>query len=227
MTSGLSAFACVSSAVKSCWSAVTPKVPRICPPFSLAYFVKYSLWPGHQFRGDLVLVDHRAVDPMHFRIFGAVGDVGENRAPDHHRQPETVIGLDRRDRGGRAIMGGGRDHRAVGAGLRRHLHRDIGLALVVEHDQLIFVLRLGVGVAQLHRELGRIAGTDAVGGHAAGERTDEGHLGLVLGRGRQRRQGQGNSQADRCGNGGQSLFPDHLSLSLWWERAPAAGRPSA
>src|SRR6185503_16331872 len=24
---------------------------------------------GHQYRGDLVLVDHRAVDPMHFRIF--------------------------------------------------------------------------------------------------------------------------------------------------------------
>jgi hypothetical protein len=36
-----------------------------------------------------------------------------------------------------------------------------------------------------------------------------------------------NSQTDRYGNGGQSLFPDHLSLSLWWERAPAVGRQSA
>ena len=89
-------------------------------------------------------------------------------------------------------MGGGRDHRAVGARLGRHLHRDIGLALVVENEKLVFVFGLGVGVAQFHRELGRVAGADAVGGDAAGERTDEGHLGLVLGRGRQRHQGRNN-----------------------------------
>ena len=210
MTSGLSAFACVSSAVKSCWSAVTPKVPRICPPFCLDVFREIFVVAlavvggvvndhplleseaGHQFGGDLVLVDHRAVDPMHFRIFGAVGDVGENRAPDHHRQPETVVGLDCRDRRCRAIMRGGRDHRAVGAGLGRHLHRDIGLALVVEDDKLVFVFGPGVGVAQFHRELGRVAGADAVGGDAARERADEGHLDLVLGGGRQRHQGQSN-----------------------------------
>ena len=45
MTSGFSALAWVSSAVKSCWSAVTPKLPRIFPPPAVANWVKYFSWP--------------------------------------------------------------------------------------------------------------------------------------------------------------------------------------
>src|SRR4051812_34141617 len=44
--------------------------------------------PGHQLGGDLVLIDHRAVDAVHFRQFVAIGDVRQHRAPYHYREPE-------------------------------------------------------------------------------------------------------------------------------------------
>ena len=75
------------------------------------------------------------------------------------------------------------DDLLVGRHLGRDLHRDVRLALVVEHDHLVFVFRLGVGVAQLDREVGRVAAAEAVDRHAAGERTDEADLDLVLGLG--------------------------------------------
>ena len=59
---------------------------------------------GHQLGRDLVLVDHGAVDPVHLRKLVAVGDVGQHRAPHHHRQAEPVVGFDRGDRRDRAIV---------------------------------------------------------------------------------------------------------------------------
>ncbi len=106
---------------------------------------------GDQFRIGVVLVDHRAVDAMNLRIFVAVGDVGQHGAPHDHRKSELVIGVDGRDRGRRAIMRGGGDDVLVGRHFGGDLHRDVRLALIVEHDQLVFVFRLGVGVAQLDR----------------------------------------------------------------------------
>ncbi len=163
---------------------------------------------GHQLGRDLVLVDHGAVDPVHFRKLVAVGDVGQHRAPHHHRQAEPVVGFHRGDRRDRAIVRDRGDDRAVGARLGRHLHGDVRLALVVEHDQLVFVLGFRVGVAQLDRELGRVAAADAVGRGAAGERTDEGDLDLVLGRGGQRDERQAGSQSE----GDESFSPDHATF---------------
>ena len=151
---------------------------------------------GDQLGVGVVLVDHRAVDAMHLGIFVAIGDVGQHRAPDDHRKAELVIDVDGRDRGRRAIMRRAGDDVLVGRHLGRDLHRDVRLALVVEHDHLVFVFRLGIGVAQPHREVGRVAAAEAVDRNAAGERADEADFDLVLGFGsdccsgkRQRRDG--------------------------------------
>ena len=136
---------------------------------------------GDQLGVGVVLVDHRAVDAMHLGILVAIGDVGQHRAPHDHRQAELVIDVDRRDRGRRAIVRGGGDDLLVGRHLGGDLHRHVRLAFVVEHDELVFVFRLGVGVAQLHGEIGRVAAADAVDRDAAGQRTDEADLDLVLG----------------------------------------------
>jgi len=129
----------------------------------------------------VVLVDHGAVDAMHFRILVAVGDVGQHRAPHDHREAEFVIGVDRRDCGRRAIVRGAGDDLLVGRHLGRLLHGDVRLALVVEHHQLVFVFRLRIGIAQPHREIGRVAAADAVDRDAPGQRADEADLHLVLG----------------------------------------------
>ena len=47
----------------------------------------------------------------------------------------------------------GADDLPVRGHLGRNLHRDVRLALVVEHDQLVFVFRFGIGIAQPHREV--------------------------------------------------------------------------
>ncbi len=97
---------------------------------------------GDQLGVGVVLVDHRAVDAMHLRVLVAIGDVGQHRAPHDHRKAELVIGVDGRDRGRRAIVRGAGDDVLVGRHLGRDLHRHVRLALVVEHDELVFVFRL-------------------------------------------------------------------------------------
>jgi hypothetical protein len=81
---------------------VTPKVARISPPFSvvLAEILVVALAVvggvvdhhpalvaelGHEISCDVVLVDHRAVDPVDLRVVVAVGDVRQHRTPDHDR----------------------------------------------------------------------------------------------------------------------------------------------
>ena len=136
---------------------------------------------GDQLGIGVVLVDHGAVDAMNLGILVAIGDVGQHRAPDDHRKAELVIDVDGRDRGRRAIMRGAGDDVLVGRHLGGDLHRHVRLALVVEHDQLVFVFRLRIGIAQLHRQIGRVAAAEAVDRNAAGQRADEADLDLVLG----------------------------------------------
>ena len=97
-----------------------------------------------------------------------------------NRQSELVVDIDGRDRSRRAIVRGAGDDILVGRHLRRDLHRDIRLALVVEHDNLVFIFRLGIGIAQPHREIGRIAAAETVDRDAARQRSDEANLDLVL-----------------------------------------------
>ena len=78
-------------------------------------------------------------------------------------------------------MRGAGDELPVRRHLGRDLHGDVRFALVVEHDHLVGVFRLGVGVAKLHREVGGVAAAKPVGRDAAGERPDEADLHLVLG----------------------------------------------
>ena len=127
---------------------------------------------------------------MHFLVVVAVGDVGKHRAPDDDRQAELVIDVDRGDGHRRAVMGGGGDDVLVGAQFRRRQDADVGLAFVVEHDELVFVLGLGVGVAQAHRQVGGIAAADAVRRRAPAQRSDEADLDLRLGVDRGGRQAQ-------------------------------------
>jgi len=86
------------------------------------------------------------------------------------------------------------DDGAIGAGLGGHLHAGVGLALVVEHEKLVLVLRLGVRVAQLDRQVGGIAAAEADGGVAAGERADERNADGLLGA-----RGEGKRGDQRCG----------------------------
>jgi hypothetical protein len=78
-------------------------------------------------------------------------------------------------------MSGGGDDVLIGRHFSGDLNRHVRLALVVEHHQLVFVLRLGIRVAQLDREIGRIVSADAVDRDAAGQRADETDFHLVLG----------------------------------------------
>ncbi len=96
----------------------------------------------------------------------------------------------------RAVVRGRGDDVLVGGHLRGDLDADVGLALVVAHDELVLVLGVGVGVAQAHREVGGVAPADAVRRHAAGERADEAHLHLVLGGG-----GAGGKAERQCCRG--------------------------
>ncbi len=52
-----------------------------------------------QLRIGVVLVDHRAIDAVNFRVLVAIGDVGQHRAPDDHRKSKLVISVDGRDCG--------------------------------------------------------------------------------------------------------------------------------
>src|SRR5712692_2632476 len=135
---------------------------------------------GHELRRHLVLVDHGAVDAVHLRVLVAVGDVGQHRAPHHHREAELVIGVYRRDGGHRAVVRDARDDGVVGSRLGRRAHGGIRLALVVEAHQLEAVFRLGVLVAQAHRKIGGIAPADAVRRHAARQRPDVDDLHRLL-----------------------------------------------
>ena len=166
----------------------------------------------HQLGRDLVLVDHGAVDAMHLGELVAVGDVGQHGAPHHHRQSEPIVGLDRGDRRHRAIVRDRCDDAAVRARLGRHLHGDVRLAFVVEHDELVFVFRLRVGVAQPDRELGRVAAAEAVGRGAAGERPDERNLDLVLGLGEPRKARSKQRGRERAGN--DMSCPKHLMFPI-------------
>ena len=78
-------------------------------------------------------------------------------------------------------MRGAGDDVLVGRHLGCDLDRDVRLALVVKHDQLVLVLCLGVGISQLDGKIGRVAAAQTVDRHAAGERSDETDLDLVLG----------------------------------------------
>ena len=164
---------------------------------------------GHQIGRDLVLIDHRAVDPVDLRVVVAVGDVGQHRAPDHDRQAEAMVGVDRGDRDRRAVVRDARHDLAIGARLGRRLHPGVRLALVVEHHHLVLVLGAFVLVAQLDGEVGGVAPAQAVGGDAAGERTDEHHLDQVLGIG-------GRCERERAdGDAGDQAGPDvALQFSL-------------
>jgi hypothetical protein len=128
----------------------------------------------------IVLVDHGAVDAMHLGILVAVGDIGEHRAPDHNRQAELVIDVDRGDRGRGAIVCCRSDNRFVCCHPGGDLNRHVGLAFVVEHNELVLVFRLCVGVAQANREIGRVAAADAVDRDAARERPDKANLDLLF-----------------------------------------------
>jgi hypothetical protein len=136
---------------------------------------------GDQRRVGIVLVDHRAVDAMNLRILVAVSDVGQHGAPHNHRKAKLVVDVDRRDRGCGAIMRGSGDNLLVGGHFGGNLHRHVRLAFVVEHDKFVLVFCLGVGVAQLDREIRGIATAQAVDRHAARERPDETDFHFVLG----------------------------------------------
>ena len=157
---------------------------------------------------------------MHLGKFVAVGDIGQYRAPHHHRQAEPVVGLDRRDRRDRAIVRDRRNDAAVGACLGRRLHRDVRLAFVIEHQELVFVFRIGIGVAELDREISRVAAAQPVSRGPAGERADEGDLDLVLG-GDGQRQG---CQHSRERDGEERCFADH-GVPLGGAGATCCGAP--
>jgi hypothetical protein len=78
-------------------------------------------------------------------------------------------------------MCGAGDDLPVGRHLGRDLNRDVRLALIVKHDQLVLVLCLGVGISQFDRKIGRVAATQAVDRYPAGQRSNEADLHLVLG----------------------------------------------
>src|SRR6185437_9123570 len=98
-----------------------------------------------QFGVGVVLVDHRAVDAMDLGIFVAVGHVGQHGAPDDHRKAELVIGVDGGDGGHRAIVRGAGNDVVLGRHLGGDLNRDVGLAFVVEHDEVVLVFGLRIG----------------------------------------------------------------------------------
>ena len=247
MTSGFSDFAWVSSAVKSCCSAVTPKVPRISPPFSVTYSAEVLVVafavvggvvddhpglvaePGHEIGGRVVLVDHGAVDAVDLRVVVAVGDVGQDRAPDDHRQAELVIGVDRADRDRRAVVGDPGHDVVVGGGLGRHLDADVRFALVVEHDHLVLVLGVRVGIAQPDRQIGGIAPAQAIRRDAAGERPDERHLDQVLGERRRPERRCGGCGERECGDAAcgamhDPILPDLDQLSPSLPLLPGVGQ---
>ena len=150
----------------------------------------------------VVLVDHGAVDAMHLGIFVAVGDIGQHRAPHHNRQAELVIHADRGDRGRGAIVCRRSDNFLVCRHPGGDLNRHVGLAFVVEHNELVLVFRLRVGVAQAHREIGRVAAADAVDRDAARERPDKADLDLVFrlgGCGQRARHHHGRKHGDSPG----------------------------
>ncbi len=157
------------------------------------------LHAGHELCRDLVLVDHGAVDAMDFGELVGVGDGGKHRAPDDDRQAELVVRVHRGDRGHRAVVRHAGDDRIVRGRLGRHLHRDVGLALVVQADEFVGVFGLGVLVSQAHRQIRRVAPADAVGGNAPGKRTDESDLDRLLRAGRARRERKGHThQGNDC-----------------------------
>ena len=139
---------------------------------------------GDQRRVGFILVDHRAVDAMNLCILVAVGDVGKDSPPHDHRKAELVVGVDGRYCGRRAVVRRSSNDLVVGGHLGRGLHGDVRLAFVVEHDELVVVFGLCIGVAQLHRQIGRVAAADAVDRDTAGQRPDEADLDRVLGGGR-------------------------------------------
>ena len=55
----------------------------------------FVLQARHEFGGDLVLIDHGAVDAMHFLVVVCVGYFRQHRAPDDDREAEAVIHVDR------------------------------------------------------------------------------------------------------------------------------------
>ncbi|MGY4290750.1 hypothetical protein ACVWXO_010016 [Bradyrhizobium sp. LM2.7] len=140
---------------------------------------------------------------MNFGILVGVGDFRQHRRPHHHRQLEAVKDVDRGDRGRGAVMRHRGDDRAVGGDLGDDLDADVRLAFVVEHNQLVVVFGLRVGIHQFHGQFGRVAAADAVGGECAGERPDERDLDLVLGKSCVKA-AKSEWQQARCGKCGES-----------------------
>src|SRR5262245_52321707 len=136
---------------------------------------------GNQLGVRVILVDHGAVDAMHFFILVAIGDVGQHGAPHDHRKAELVIRVDRGDCGRRAVVRRAGDDVLVFGDLGRDLHRDIGFAFVVEHDELVLIFRIRIGIAQAHGQVGRITPAETVHGYTACQWTNEADLDLVLG----------------------------------------------
>src|SRR4029450_1537359 len=82
-----------------------------------------------------------------------------------------------------------------------------------EHDELVFVFRIRIGVAQPHGKLGRVTAAEAVGCRAARQRPDEGDLDLVLRPGRRCKRRCKQYSRERTGNG--NSCPKHMKLPSW------------
>ena len=145
--------------------AVVGCVVNDCPGFEFQ--------PGHHFRRDLILIDHRAVDAIDFFVVVGVGDVRQHRAPYDDRQSELVINVHRADGHRRAIMRDTGDDGFIGRGFGSDLYADVGLAFVIEREHFIVVFRFRIGIAQTNGEIGGISPAQTVCRQAAGERADE------------------------------------------------------
>ena len=177
---------------------------------------------GHEVGGGVVLVDHCPVNPVDLRVVVAVGDFGQDRAPDHDRQAEAVIGIDGGNGDRRTVMGDSCHHLAIGAGFGRRLHAGVRLALVVEHHHLVLVFGALVLIAELDREVGGVASAQTVGGNPAGERPDEHDLDLILRIGRRSERERPDGDAgDQAGSDVVSQFslprlrPERAILCRW------------
>ena len=91
-----------------------------------------------------------------------------------------------------------RDDVLVGRHLGGLLNGHVGLAFVVEHEELVLVFRFCIGVAQPHREIGGVAAAQSVHGNPARERTDEPDLDRLLGLCAQGRRGEQHARDDEA-----------------------------
>ena len=131
---------------------------------------------GHELGCDFVLIDHRAVDAVHFLVVVRVGHVRKDCTPHDDRQSKAVIDIDRTHRHRRAVMGNAGDDPAVGSRLGGNLHADVRLAFVIQDHKLIVVSGIRIGISQSYGEVGGIAAAHAVGGNTTGQRPNKHQL---------------------------------------------------